>query len=117
MKKFYLILTCAALCACGGGNKQQASTTSEKATEEKQTSMYPIHIPFEEGMEVEREVKLSEIADSVTYIRLETTDKGLVKYTFDLSSVTLNNQLAFGLMTGVDRAVWITEITFSKPAV
>ena len=80
MKKLYLILTCAALCACGGGNKQQASTTSEKATEEKQTSMYPIHIPFEEGMEVEREVKLSEIADSVTYIRLETTDNGLVKY-------------------------------------
>ena len=25
MKKFYLILTCAALCACGGnGNKQQS---------------------------------------------------------------------------------------------
>ena len=24
MKKFYLILTCAVLCACGGGNKQQA---------------------------------------------------------------------------------------------
>ena len=23
MKKFYLLLTCAALCACGGGNKQQ----------------------------------------------------------------------------------------------
>ena len=36
MKKLYLILTCAALCACGGGNKQQASITSEKATEEKQ---------------------------------------------------------------------------------
>ena len=24
MKKFYLILTCTVLCACGGGNKQQA---------------------------------------------------------------------------------------------
>ena len=24
MKKFYLILTCAALCACGGDNKQQS---------------------------------------------------------------------------------------------
>ena len=35
MKKFYLILTCAALCACGGNGKQQASTTSEKETEDK----------------------------------------------------------------------------------
>ena len=79
MKKLYTLCLCAVLCACGGNGKQQASTTSEKATEEKQTSMYPIHIPFEEGMEVEREVKLSEIADSVTYIRLETTDEGLVR--------------------------------------
>ncbi len=47
----------------------------------------------------------------------ETTDKGLVKYTFDLSSITLNNQLAFGLRSAVDKAVWITEITFSNPAV
>ena len=34
---------------------------------------------FEEGMEIEREVKLSDIADSVEYIRLETTDDCLVK--------------------------------------
>ena len=80
MKKFYPILLCAALCACGGGNKQQASATDENVAEEKSAVQYPIHIPFEEGMEVEREVKLSEIADSVTYIRLETTDNGLVKY-------------------------------------
>ena len=79
MRKLYTLCLCAVLCACGGNGKQQTSTTSEKATEEKQTSMYPIHIPFEEGMEVEREVKLSEIADSVTYIRLETTDEGLVR--------------------------------------
>ena len=80
MKKFYLILTCAVLCACGGGNKQQASATDENVAEEKSAVQYPIHIPFEEGLEVERDVKLSEIADSVTYIRLETTDNGLVKY-------------------------------------
>ena len=79
MRKLYTLCLCAVLCACGGNGKQQASITSEKATEEKQTSMYPIHIPFEKGLEVEREVKLSEIADSVTYIRLETTDEGLVR--------------------------------------
>ena len=77
--KFYPILLCAALCACGGGNKQQASTTDENVAEEKSAVQYPIHIPFEKGLEVEREVKLSEIADSVTYIRLETTDEGLVR--------------------------------------
>lgn len=81
MKKLYPILLCAALCTCGGGNtKQQASATDEKTVEEKQANQYPIHIPFEEGMETEREVKLSDIADSVTYIRLETTDEGLIGY-------------------------------------
>ena len=32
MKKFYLILTCAALCACGGGNKQQSNKQSYGTT-------------------------------------------------------------------------------------
>ena len=80
MRKIYTLCLCAILCACGGNGKQQASATSEKATEEKQVPQYPIHVPFEEGMETEREVKLSDIADSVEYIRLETTDEGLVKY-------------------------------------
>ena len=79
MKKFYLILTCVALCAYGGGNAKQPVSTTENITEEKQVSQYPIYIPFEEGMEIEREVKLSDIADSVEYIRLETTDDCLVK--------------------------------------
>ena len=32
MKKFYLILTCAVLCACGGGNKQQAVQSDGSVT-------------------------------------------------------------------------------------
>ena len=32
MKKLYLILTCAALCACGGGNKQQAVQSDGSVT-------------------------------------------------------------------------------------
>lgn len=64
MKKIHTLCLCAILCACGGNAKQQASATIENAIEEKQTPQYPTHIPFEKGIENEREVKLSEIADS-----------------------------------------------------
>ena len=37
MKKLYLILTCAALCACGGNGKQQASAITEEIVEETST--------------------------------------------------------------------------------
>ena len=80
MKKFHILWLCAFLYTYGGYAKQQLSATNEKQTVEKQIAQYPIHIPFEKGMEIEREVKLSDIAESVEYLRLETTDKGLVKY-------------------------------------
>ena len=80
MKKFHILWLCAFLSTYGGYAKQQMSATNEKLSEEKQIAQYPIHIPFERGMEIEREVKLSDIAESVEYLRLETTDKGLVKY-------------------------------------
>ena len=80
MKKFHTLWLCAFLCIYGGYAKQQQSATDEKVTDKKQTARYPIHIPFEKGMEFEREVKLSDIAESVEYLRLETTDAGLVKY-------------------------------------
>ena len=55
MKKFYLILTCAALCACGDNGKQQASAITEKIVEEtttpqtileKETTWYDGEIPI-----------------------------------------------------------------------
>ena len=48
--------------------------------EEKKPIQQTIHVPFEKGMEIEREVKLSDIASSVEYVRLETTEEGLVHY-------------------------------------
>jgi len=80
MKKFHTLWLCAFLCTYGGYAKQQLYVTDKKVTEEKENAQYPIHIPFEKGMEIEREVKLSDIAESVEYLRLETTDEGLVKY-------------------------------------
>ena len=54
--------------------------SKDTKTEEKKPIQQTIHVPFEKGMEIEREVKLSDIASSVEYVRLETTDEGLVHY-------------------------------------
>ena len=87
--KFYPILLCAALCACGDGNaKQQASATDEKVTEEKTV---PQPTPEKEDIWYDGEIpiifdaykdypitdiKLSELADA-EYIALETTDESV----------------------------------------
>lgn len=63
------------LFSCGGKN-------AEKQTEEVEVAKaptYPMTVPFETGIETEREVLLSEIADSVRFIPLETSDKALIK--------------------------------------
>ena len=89
--KFYPILLCAALCACGGGNaKQQASATDEKVTEEKTV---PQPTPEKEDIWYDGEIpiifdaykdypitdiKLSELADA-EYIALETTDESVLR--------------------------------------
>lgn len=52
------------------------ATKSETNAEE---IVFPITVPFEKGMEEERKVLLSQIADKVEYIPLETTDQCLIK--------------------------------------
>lgn len=75
MKNYILgCLTLGMMTACT--NAQSKNTK----TEEKKPIQQTIHVPFEKGMEIEREVKLSDIASSVEYVRLETTDEGLVHY-------------------------------------
>lgn len=63
------------LFSCGGKK-------AEKQTEEVEVAKaptYPMTVPFETGIETEREVLLSEIADSVRFIPLETSDKSLIR--------------------------------------
>lgn len=75
MKKHLLLLPPLLLASsCGSKKEKQIMESTESAT-----TVYPIHIPFEAGMETEREVKLSDIADSVSYVRLETNDKCLMR--------------------------------------
>lgn len=50
----------------------------EKMRSDSAHSEYPIHVPFEKGLETERDLKLSELADSVRLIPLETTDVSLL---------------------------------------
>ena len=52
-------------------NKQQSKETVNSIE-------YPIHIPFENAIGLERDLKLSDIADSVRFIPLETTDASLL---------------------------------------
>lgn len=74
----YLLVIPLVLLACGNSHKQQEQPIAE-VTKEVSTPVYPIHIPFEKGMGTEREVKLSDIAESVEFIPLETTDTSLIK--------------------------------------
>ena len=74
MKKFYLILTCAALCACGGGNKQQATATYEKMEEETTISLPILDLEKKYPQKV---ITLQDIAD-VEYIVLESHNEALI---------------------------------------
>lgn len=56
------------LSACDS-KKEQVETTSEG---------YPVHIPFATALESERDLRLSDVADSVRFIPLETTDASLM---------------------------------------
>ena len=90
MKKFYLILTCAAFCACGGNGKQQASAITEEIVEEtttpqtileKETTWYDGEIPliFDAYKDYPiTNIKLSELADT-EFIPLETNDSVLLR--------------------------------------
>lgn len=71
-----IVIITSFLFSCGGKK-------TEKSAEEIEVvpvvPVYPMTVPFETGIETEREVLLSEIADSVKYIPLETNDKCLIR--------------------------------------
>ena len=85
MKKFYLILTCAALYACGGGNKQQATATYEKMEEETTISLPILDLEKKYPQKV---ITLQDIAD-VEYIVLESHKNALAgsQYTVVTDSI------------------------------
>ena len=62
------LMACIGMAACS--SNQQQETVSENLP-------YTV-IPFEKGVENEKQVKLSEIAEKITYIPMETTDTGIV---------------------------------------
>ena len=63
------------LFSCGGKKAEKQAEEVEVA----KAPTYPMTVPFETGIETEREVLLSEIADSVRFIPLETSDKSLIR--------------------------------------
>lgn len=74
----YLFLICMtfSLSACGGNKTEQQTVVEAEPAEPE----YPVTVPFEAGVGVEREMKLSDIADSVRYIPLETKDNCLIDF-------------------------------------
>ena len=75
-KKLFLgLLTCILFSSCSSNRQQE--TVSENLP-------YTV-IPFEKGVENEKQVKLSEIAEKITFIPMETTDASL------LTKVRANN--------------------------
>lgn len=65
-----------ALCACGGKKENSSATEAEEVSSKTE---YPMLIPFESALNEKRPLKLSDIADSVRYIPLETTDASLIR--------------------------------------
>lgn len=72
MKQLLFILFSFLLASCG----QKASNNQEAEVKEPE---YPQVVPFETGIETEKEVLLSQIATSVEYVPLETNDNCLIK--------------------------------------
>lgn len=74
-----ILLFCAfVLLTCSG--KQANQGVDIKSDTQVEETVYPITVPFEKGMEEEREVLLSQIADKVEYIPLETSDQCLIRW-------------------------------------
>ena len=81
--KFYPILLCAALCACGGGNAKQPVADVETTKDTMQVTKgvsKPGGIPYLDFNKKypSKDICLEEIAN-VSYIPLETTDKSLIQ--------------------------------------
>ena len=73
MKKFYLILTCVALCACGGGNKQQKASAHESESTQAPLSLPVLDLQKKYPQKI---INLQDIAD-VEYIVLESHKNAL----------------------------------------
>lgn len=76
LKMLSVFLCVSFLFACGG---KKTEKSSEEVVVVPEAPVYPMAVPFESGIETEREVLLSEIADSVKYIPLETNDNCLIR--------------------------------------
>lgn len=76
--KWFIVVFCViALAACNG---KQTKTQEVKTEAKEAVPEYPVTVPFEKGIENEREVLLSQVADKVEYIPLETSDRCLIKW-------------------------------------
>lgn len=73
-----LVLLALALVCFSCGGKKTTDQLSE-AEVEAEVPQFPQIVPFETGIETEREILLSQIADSVQYIPLETNNNCLIK--------------------------------------
>ena len=74
-KSLLLLLPFLLLSCSGKKNSDQPSEATVQITEPE----FPQIVPFETGIETEREILLSEIADSIRYIPLETNNKCLIR--------------------------------------
>jgi len=83
INKLLVIIAAVVLCACGGASSSEKKGTGEKSVKEKAykyASMKDgvLHLDLNEARKHPREVKLSEICDSLIYIPLETKKECLL---------------------------------------
>ena len=85
------MMACIGMAACS--SNQQQETVSENLP-------YTV-IPFEKGVENEKQVKLSEIAEKITFVPLETTDTVLISKPKLMSIVYVDRKIVIPCSIGL----------------
>ena len=87
---YFAMVACLSLVAC----------TTQQTEQSLGKQPYTV-IPFEKGVENEKQVKLSEIAEKITFVQMETTDASLIARPKIMSMVYMDGKIVIPCSVGV----------------
>ena len=86
---YFAMVACLSLVAC----------TTQQTEQSLGKQPYTV-IPFEKGVENEKQVKLSEIAEKITFVPMETTDASLIARPKIMSMVYMDGKIVIPCKIG-----------------